>query len=159
MITKFNPHITYNGNCEMAFDFYKSIFGGDYTKLIRYNEMQGEEGAPSLPEEVGNQIRHIELPLNAETILIGSDNAENNIQDLVQGTNIKISITTEEEPEGKRLFDELSVDGIVKVPFGKSFWGSDYGSLIDKFGIHWMIEVPKNTDHGQLEDNSNIHIP
>ena len=160
MITKFNPHVTYNGNCEKAFDFYKTIFGGNYSKVIRYNEMHQESGAPSVPAEVGNQIRHIELPLNNDTLLIGSDNAEHGSPELNVGNNLKISITTDERSEGERLFNALSQEGTVKVPFGDSFWGSFYGSLIDKFGIHWLIEVPINKDHGEnFEDNANIHIP
>ena len=157
MITKFNPYLTFNGNCEYAFNFYKTVFGGEYSKVVRYNETQNEENMPSVPEEKGNQIRHIALPLNNDTILMGSDTLDSG--DLSTGNNLKISISTDKKEEAERIFNALAQEGTIKVPLSDSFWGLLYGSLIDKFGIHWLIEVPNDQHNQQFEDNANIHIP
>lgn len=157
MATKFNPFISFNGTCEQAFNTYKTIFGGDYTKFVRYNDVSHQEGAPVHSEEFGNQIRHIELPLNNDVSLIGCDNAESS-SDLVEGNNLKICVLPENNEEADRLFQALSIDGTVKTPMSESSWGSYYGSLIDKFGIHWMIEVPCETPASHA-DNANIHVP
>lgn len=157
MITKFNPYLTFNGNCEYAFNFYKTVFGGEYSTLVRYNETQNEETSPPVPEEKGNHIRHIALPLNNNTVLMGSDVFDS--ESLIQGNNLKISFSTDTKEEAKRIFTTLSQEGTVKVPLSGSFWGLLYGSLIDKFGIHWLIDVPNNQHKQQFEDNANIHIP
>lgn len=159
MITKLNPYLSFNGNCEKAFNFYRTVFGGEYSKIVRYNEIPRQQGAPPVPEEIGDQIRHIELPLNNNIVLMGNDNTESVSRELNVGNNVKISIIADEHPEGKRLFEELSAGGTIKVPFSESFWGSCHGSLIDKFGIHWFIEVPKKHVSQNFEDNANIHIP
>lgn len=157
MITKFNPYLTFNGNCEYAFNFYKTIFGGEYSSFVRYNETQSEEGAPSVSEERGNQIRHIALPLNNDTCLLGSDIAD--ATNLSTGNNVKISISTDSTEEAERMFNALLEGGTEKVPLTDSYWGLLYGSLIDQFGIHWLIEVPDDQHSQQFEDNANIHIP
>lgn len=157
MATKFNPFISFNGTCEQAFNTYKNIFGGDFTKFVRYNDISHQEGSPVFSEEFGNQIRHIELPLNNDITLIGCDNAENS-SDLIEGNNLKLCILPKNNEEADRLFQALSHDGVVKVPMSDSPWGSYYGSLIDKFGIHWMIEVPCEAPASHA-DNANIHIP
>lgn len=157
MITKFNPYLTFNGNCEYAFNFYQTVFGGEYSSLVRFNETQHEEGAVSVSEEKGNQIRHIALPLNNDTVLMGSDTFDT--ASLTEGNNLKISISTDSKEEAERIFNALAKDGTVKVPLSDSFWGLLYGSLIDKFGIHWLIEVPNDQHNQQFEDNANIHIP
>ena len=157
MATKFNPFISFNGTCEKAFNTYKTIFGGDYTKFVRYNDVSHHEGSPHSSEEFGNQIRHIELPLNNDVTLTGCDNAESS-SGLVVGNNLKICIVPENNEEANRLFEALSNEGTVKVPLSESSWGSYYGSLIDKFGIHWMIEVPCEASPSHA-DNANIHIP
>ncbi|MDO5523474.1 MAG: VOC family protein [Bacteroidia bacterium] len=158
MATKFHPFISFNGTCEKAFNMYKTIFGSDYVKFIRYNDVMHQEGAPQSSAEFGNQIRHIELPLNHDVSLLGCDNAEDSAG-LVEGNNLKICIMPEDNEEANRLFEALSEEGEVKVEMQDSSWGSYYGSLIDKFGIHWMIEVPSNETPPSHADNANIHIP
>ncbi|MDR1743020.1 MAG: VOC family protein [Dysgonamonadaceae bacterium] len=156
----FNPYISFNGNCEQAFCFYKSVFGGDFTKLIRYSDMQNESGVPTPPEEFGYQIRHIELPVYDNLILMGSDNTDtSSIDNIKMGNNMRISILSDNEDELKRLFEALSSGGVVKAPLCESLWGTFYGSLIDKFGIHWAVELRKDKQPLAFEDNSNIHIP
>lgn len=157
MTTKFNPYITFNGNCEQAFNFYKSVFGGECSKLVRFNETQHIEGATRVPEEKGNWIRHAALPLNSDTTLYGSDSIHDISSDT--GCNVKISIITDVQQEAERLFEGLSADGTVKIPLSTSHWGVLYGSLIDKFGVHWLIEVPEEDCQQGFEDNANIHIP
>lgn len=160
MIIKFNPYLSFQGECEKAFNFYKTIFGGDFTKLIRFNDSQNEPGASAPPAEFGDYIRHIELPLNNDTIMMGSDVPEISGRKVNIGNNVKINITTDNNEEGLRLFKALSNEGTVKVKYGDSYWGSVYGSLIDKFGVHWLIEVRDDKAVAQgFEDNANIHIP
>ncbi len=160
MSTKFNPFIFFNGNCEQAFNSYKQIFGGDFTKFIRYNDTQHKEGVPAVPQEMGNQLRHISLPLNNDTVLMGCDNADEWNAEMIMGSNVRISITTDSRDEADRLYNALAEGGTEKALMSDTFWGSYYGSLIDKFGVHWMIEYPGNTDEKPThEDNANIHIP
>lgn len=157
MITKFNPYLTFNGNCENAFNFYRTVFGGEYSKIVRYNEVQYDENTPPVPEEKGNLIRHISLPLNNDTTLMGSDTLD--AAEARACDNLKISVSTDKIEEAKRIFNALSQEGTVKVPLTDVFWGLLYGSLTDKFGIQWLIEVPKDKHVERFEDNANIHIP
>lgn len=127
--------------------------------MERYGELQKESGAPASPEEFGYQIRHIELALGNNVTLMGSDNANISRNSLNMGDNVKICIILDDKEEAHRIFGALSAGGSVKKPLAKSFWGSLYGSLTDKFGVHWMVEVQLATNNAAFEDNANIHIP
>lgn len=140
-MTTINIYLTFNGNCLEVFDFYKSVFGGEYPYVGRFSEMPPQEGMPPLSEEDQNKIMHMSLPISKETILMGSDIAGPWATSYKVGNNFSISIGTDTHEEADRLMAELSAGGKVTMPMDKTFWGSYFGMLTDKFGINWMISV------------------
>ena len=137
-MTSINPYLTFNGNCEEAFDFYKSVFGGDFQYVGRFSEMPPNPEYP-IPESEKDKIMHISLPISETAVLAGSDSSEAFGHATVIGNNIAISINTDSEEETDRIFADLSKEGQIKMPLAKTFWGSYFGMFTDKFGIHWMI--------------------
>jgi len=131
-----NAYVTYDGNCEEAFNFYKRVFGGDFTYVGRYKEMPSEQ---PLPEAEGEKIMHISLPISKETILMGSDASPAFGPPCVAGTNFSISIAADSEEEARNLFAGLAAEGQVYMPLEKTFWGALFGMFTDKFGINWMV--------------------
>lgn len=136
-----NAYLTFNGTCEEAFLFYKSVFGGEFTYLGRYKDMPKteDENCPPSTDADAEKIMHVSLPISSETMLMGSDSSEAFGQATVAGNNISLSINAESEEEATRLFNALSKDGIIKMPLDKTFWGALFGMFTDKFGIHWMV--------------------
>lgn len=130
-----NPYLNFNGNTEEAFNFYKSVFGGEFTMLMRYKDVPDQ----NIPEDVKNQIMHVALPLGKNNILMGTDAAESMGFTITAGNNIHISIHTESREEADQLFNGLSAGGNIQMPMADMFWGDYYGSFSDKFGIHWMV--------------------
>lgn len=145
MKTTINPYITFEGNCEEAFNFYKSAFGGEFEYIGRFGEMPAQEGF-ELPEAYKNKIMHISLPIGGDTYLMGSDSGGEWAPKVVTGNNIAVSILTDNKNEADRLFNELSKGGNISMPMGETFWGAYFGMFTDKFGINWMInyDIPKN---------------
>lgn len=138
-MAQINPYLTFGGNCEEAFNFYKSVFGGEFPYIGRFNEMPPMEGRPELSAEEGAKIMHVSLPISKETILMGSDSSEAFGQTNVHGTNFSISINTDSEEEADKLFNGLSAGRKVTMPMEKTFWGAYFGMFTDKFGINWMV--------------------
>lgn len=134
-----NPYLTFMGSCEEAFNFYRAVFGGDFTYVGRFKEMPPMEGHPPVSEEVGNLIMHISLPISKETVLMGSDSSEEFGKATVIGNNFGISINATSEKEADRLYNALAENGQQTMPMSKTFWGSYWGMLTDRFGINWMI--------------------
>lgn len=133
-----NVYLTFNGNCEAAFNFYKSVFGGEFPYIGRFNEMPPGEGKP-MPEEDGNLIMHVSLPISAETMLMGSDTGGEWAPNYKQGNNFSISVTASSAEEAERIFNALAEGGKVTMPLAKTFWADNFGMLEDKFGINWMV--------------------
>ncbi|MBZ0098329.1 MAG: VOC family protein [Taibaiella sp.] len=134
-----NPYLTFNGNCEEAFNFYKKVFGGEFSYLGRFNEMPPSEEGEEIPESEGNKIMHISLPMSKETSLMGSDSSDAYGQATVIGNNFSISINAESKEEADRLYKELSDGGKQTMPMNTTFWGSYFGMLTDRFSVQWMI--------------------
>ncbi|MES2881315.1 MAG: VOC family protein [Bacteroidota bacterium] len=130
-----NPYLNFNGNTEEVFDFYKSVFGGEYAMVMRFKEAPAEH---QMGMTDGNQIMHISLPIGHGTILMGSDVPEM-YGKVIQGTDIQISISADSKTEADKLFTGLSAGGQVTMPMSDTFWGSYFGMFKDKFGIGWMI--------------------
>jgi PhnB protein len=137
-MTKVNAYITFNGNCEEAFLFYKSVFGGEFLYIGRYKDVPMADRQIFRPEN-DEKIMHVSLPVSTETILMGSDNAEANGQGTIIGNNISLSIHTDNKVEADRLFTGLSVGGQIKMPMNQTFWGAYFGVFTDRFGINWLI--------------------
>jgi PhnB protein len=138
-MTTINPYLNFNGNCKEAFDFYKSVFGGEFPYVGTFGEMPPSPEMPPMPEEMKSRIMHISLPISKETILMGSDTMEGFGPALQQGNNYSISINTATKEETERLYNGLSEGGEIKMPLNETFWGAYFGMFVDKFGIHWMV--------------------
>ncbi|MCC7025866.1 MAG: VOC family protein [Saprospiraceae bacterium] len=134
-----NIYLTFNGNCLEAFNFYKSVFGGDFPYVGKFNEMPPQEGMPPMSAEDGEKIMHISLPISTETMLMGSDTGGEWSSNFSIGNNFSISVNTQSTQEADQLFNGLSLDGQITMPLAKTFWGSYFGMLTDKFGINWMV--------------------
>src|SRR6187551_2065042 len=137
-----NPHINFNGNAEEAFTFYKSVFGGEFAKIIRFKDL-ASSGFP-VAEKEENKIMHISLPIG-KTMLMANDVTEIMGRTNENENRSKIVITAESKEEADKLFNGLSVGGQIEGPIGDSPWGSYFGCFRDKYGIEWMVEF----DNGQ----------
>jgi PhnB protein len=131
-----NPYITFPGSCEEAFNFYKSVFGGEFPYMGRFKDMPDGD---KVPEAEKDRIMHVSLPISKETTLMGSDTLESFGHAPTFGNNISISINAASEEEATKLFNGLSAGGRVTMPLENTFWGSYFGMFTDKFGINWMV--------------------
>ena len=131
-----NPYLNFNGKTEEAFNFYKSVFGGEFTALQRYKDMP-EGSKLSLEEQ--EKIMHISLPVGRSTVLMATDALESMGQKLAEGNNFYLMIEAESKDQVYRLFYELSAGGEVTMPLQVTFWGAFFGQFKDKYGIQWMI--------------------
>ena len=133
-----NIYLTFNGNCEQAFNFYKSVFGGEFPYIGRFKDMPPQEGM-KMSEADQDKIMHISLPISKETMLMGSDTGGEWAKDYKQGNNFAISITAQSKNEADSIFEALSKGGSITMAMDKTFWGDYFGMLTDKFGINWMM--------------------
>lgn len=133
-----NVYLNFNGNCEEAFNFYQSVFGGKFSYLGRFNEMPPNPEKP-LPEEAGKLIMHVSLPISKETILMGSDTMEGFGPPFQVGNNFSISVNAKSKAEADRIYAGLAQGGHPHMPMMDAFWGSYFGMLVDKYGVNWMI--------------------
>ncbi|MCA1803599.1 MAG: VOC family protein, partial [Rhodothermaceae bacterium] len=136
-----NTYLTFNGNCEQAFNFYKSVFGGEFVHIGRFGEMPPQDGMPPVTEKDKNLIMHVSLPVSKETVLMGSDTLESFGGPVTIGNNFSISINPGSVKEADRFFEKLTAGGKVIMPMGNTFWGAYFGMFTDKFGINWMINA------------------
>ncbi len=132
-----NPHINFNGNAEEAFNFYKSVFGGTFAKIVRFKDIAGPEYP--IPENEANKIMHIALPIG-KNILMANDVPESMGRVNENENRSKISISAESREEADKLYNGLSAGGQIEMPITDSPWGSYFGMFRDKFGIEWMID-------------------
>ncbi len=137
-----NPHINFNGNAEEAFTFYKSVFGGEFAKIIRFKDL----ASPEFPvaEKEANKIMLIALPIGKTNMLMAND-----VPEILGRTNenenrSKISISADSKEEADKLFYGLSEGGQIEGPIGDSPWGSYFGCFRDKYGIEWIVEYETN---------------
>ena len=132
-----NPYIHFNGNAEEAFQFYKSIFGGEFLPIVRFKDIQALQSITTNEEE--NKIMQISLPIGENSFLMGSDVPSFMGKVNEKENRSKISINTENKEEAENLFRGLSTNGEVEVPFNESENGINFGMLRDQYGIEWMI--------------------
>lgn len=138
IMAKINPYLTFKGNCEEAFNFYKNVFKSEFIYIGRFNEMPADE-QHKVSEEDGNKIMHIAMPIGNDTLLMGSDTGGEWAAKTIIGNNISISISAESKEEADVLFAGLSNGGVVTMPLASTFWGDYFGMCIDPFEINWMI--------------------
>lgn len=136
-----NPYLNYNGNAEEAFNFYKSVFGGEFAKIMRFKDMAGPGFEVAAHEE--NKIMHIALPIGNNVLMA------NDVPEFMGKTNenenrSKISISATNKEEADKLFYGLSAGGQIEMPISDSPWGSYFGMFRDKYGIEWMVDFDPN---------------
>lgn len=132
-----NLHINFNGNAEEAFHFYKSVFGGTFTKIMRFKDIAGPEFPVS--EKEAAKIMYIALPIG-NNMLIANDVPESMGKTNENEHRSKISISAESKAEADRLFNGLSAGGQIEMPMDNSPWGTYFGMFRDKYGIEWIID-------------------
>lgn len=145
-MTTVNIYLTFNGNCEEAFKFYQSVFGGDFPYVGRYKDMPAGEGNPIAAAD-REKIMHISLPISKETMLMGSDTGGEWASSYKEGNNFSISINTDSKESANKLFSGLSKGGMVALPMADTFWGDYFGMFTDKFGINWMVSFNNKSEN------------
>jgi PhnB protein len=137
-----NPWINFNGNAEEAFTFYRSVFGGEFTKVIRFGDLASAEF--SVPENEANKIMHIALPLGKHNVLIANDVPEFMGRVSESENRSKIAVAAESREEADKIFNGLSAGGAIEGPIGEGPWGTYAGMFRDKYGIEWIVEFDPN---------------
>ncbi|HTI10347.1 MAG TPA: VOC family protein [Puia sp.] len=131
-----NAYLNFQGNTEEAFNFYKSVFGGEFVTLQRFKDTpHGDQ----MSAEDREKIMHVALPIGQNTLLMGTDTLESMGQSVTFGDNIQLAVAPDSEADADRIFNGLSTGGTVTMPMEKAFWGAYFGMLKDKFGILWMV--------------------
>ncbi|HLP32141.1 MAG TPA: SRPBCC domain-containing protein [Bacteroidia bacterium] len=134
-------YVNFPGNTEEAFLFYQSVFKTKFTGngIQRFGDLPDDADHPPVADELKKLVLHVELPITANHILMGTDAPEEMGFKVVQGNNMHISLEPDTREEAERLFNELSADGNITMPLQDMFWGAYFGSFTDKYGINWMI--------------------
>jgi len=130
-----HPYLNFDGKAEEAFNFYKSVFGGEFRSFQKMSDMPNSD---QVPESDKNLVMHVALPINENTILMASD-CSSSMAPVNNGNNTYININAESREDADYLFKGLSAGGTIEMPMQDMFWGDYFGSFKDKFGIQWMI--------------------
>jgi PhnB protein len=136
-----NIYLLFDGNCKEAFEFYKSVFGGEFDSMSKFGEMPPQEGQPPMPDDMKEMIMHISLPISKETSLMGSDNGGETGPAVKVGNNFSISVNTDSVEETEKIFQALAEGGTITMPLEKTFWNAYFGMLTDQFGVSWMVNA------------------
>jgi len=136
-----NPCLNFNGNTEEAFNFYKSVFGGEFITLMRF---KGAPEADKMPVSEQEKIMHVSLPIGKGNVLMATDALESCGHSLTPGNNFYVCIAVENKEEAEKLFNGLSEGGKIQMPLQDMFWGAYFGMFTDKFGIQWMVSYDYN---------------
>jgi PhnB protein len=143
-MARIDPHINFNGNAEEAFNFYKSVFGGEFTQIMRFKDLPGSEFP--IAKNDGNKIMHIALSIG-KNFLMANDVPEHMGRTNENENRSKICISAESKKEADKLFNGLSAGGQIEMPICDSPWDSYFGMFRDKYGIEWMVNFdPKNKE-------------
>ncbi|SFU12173.1 PhnB protein [Algoriphagus locisalis] len=145
-MTTLNTYLTFEGNCENAFNFYRSVFGGEFAHVGRFSDMPADPTYP-IGDEFRNQIMHISLPISKECVLMGSDTGGHGAP-IIVGNNFSISINTDSKEKADAYFAKLSADGKETMAMASTFWGDYFGMCTDRFGINWMISFAEAAPQG-----------
>jgi PhnB protein len=137
-----NPWINFNGNAEEAFNFYKSVFGGEFTKIVRFKDLASAEF--TVPDNEANKLMHIALPIGKNNALIANDVPEFMGRVNESENRSKISVSAESREEADKIFNGLSAGGDIEGPIGDGPWGTYAGMFRDKYGIEWIVEFDPN---------------
>lgn len=143
-MTRLHSYLNFAGNAEEAFNFYRSVFGGEFSSLVRFKDLPME--GVHIPEEDQEKMMHIALPIGEDDILMASDTLESLGQKLEPGNNAYISVHPETKEETDKIFNALSGGGEIEMPIADQPWGDYYGALKDKFGVMWMVSYSTPRD-------------
>lgn len=135
-MAKLNPYLGFNGNAQDAFQFYRSVFGGEFREIKRYKEVPGTE---QMSEKERNLIMHIALPLEGESILMGCDLLQSIKEEHQTTDNFRVVVHAASKAEGERIFSALSEGGTVELPYSEGFSNDMMGILCDRYGIGWFV--------------------
>ena len=147
---KLHVYLVFDGDCEAAFDFYQAVFGGAFSAKERFAAFPADQGL-EIDAASRDLIMHVSLQINAHTVLMGCDAVGDQSQGLKIGNNFNVSINLSDQAEADRIFAALSADGQVSMPIQRTFWGSYYGLLVDRFGIQWMVNCDLSAAPGRHE--------
>ncbi len=136
-----NPYINFNGNAEEAFEFYRSVFGGEFTTVVRFKDLAGPEFP--VAEKEANKIMRIVLPIGSDR-LIANDVPESMGRVNENENRSKIAVSAESREEADKIFNGLSVGGSVEMPMAESPWGTSFAMFRDRYGIEWTVEFDPN---------------
>jgi PhnB protein len=145
-MARVSTYLNFPRTTEQAFLFYKAVFGSEFSgPVARFGEMPVAEGQPPVAEADKNLVMHVELPILAGHVLMGTDAAESMGFTVTPGNNVYIVLEPDTRGETDRLFAALAAGGQIEMPLQEMFWGDYYGSLADRFGIRWMFNCPSKT--------------
>lgn len=141
-------YLNFSRNTEEIFNFYRSVFGGEFTSggIARFRDIPPAEGMPPIAEADKDLVMHIELPILGGFILMGTDAPESMGFTVSKGNNVHINLEPDTRKETKRLFDALSAGGAVTMELQDMFWGAYYGSCTDKYGTQWMFNCTEKAN-------------
>lgn len=141
-----NIYLNFEGNTEEAFNFYRSVFGGEFTSLIRFRDFA--DNSMGVAEAELDKIAHIAFPLGSHVLLMATDSVASWGRPFVRGNNFYINLETESPQESDTLFAALSEGGIIEMPPQETEWAERYGICIDKFGVQWMVNYTGEKNFG-----------
>ena len=145
-MAKVSTYLNFPRTTEAAFNFYKSVFGTELSSPVsRFRDIPPQPGQPPLSDADKNLVMHVELPILGGHVLMGTDAPESMGFTVRPGNSMYINLEPDTRAETKRLFDALAVDGQVEMPLQEMFWGGYFGSLVDRFGVHWMFNCASKT--------------
>lgn len=145
-MARVSTYLNFPRTTEAAFQFYKSVFGTEFTTPIhRFSEIPPQPGQPPLAEADKNLVMHVELPILGGHVLMGTDAPESMGFTLTQGNNVYINLEPDTRTETERLFSKLAEGGKIEMPLQEMFWGDYFGSLTDQFGVRWMFNCTSKT--------------
>lgn len=148
-MARVSTYLNFMGKTEEAFNFYRSVFGTEFTGPIsRMGEVPPDPNTPALPEKEKNMVMHVSLPTLGDHVLMGTDALESQQQSLNFGNNISINLEPDSRAEADRLYAELAEGGSADMPMQDMFWGDYFGSLTDKYGVQWMINYSAGQQAG-----------
>ncbi len=130
-----NPYLNFPGNTEEAFNFYKSVFGGEFLAVMRFRDTADGE---KVPEAEKDKLMHIALPIG-DTIVMATDALESMGQKLTSGNNLSLSYNADSRADADKIFAGLSKGAKITLPMQDMFWGDYFGMLTDQYGIQWMV--------------------
>ena len=142
-MAQINPYLHFKGNTAEAFEFYKSVFGGEFAAVMRYKDIPNQEGCEGMTDADKEKIMHVALPINDGNVLMATDAVGKHAEDAIFGNNISLSVNADSKEEADKIFGGLANGGETTMPLADAFWGAYFGMCKDKFGIQWMVNCDK----------------